>query len=404
MKYLKIIVLFLITTVLIAGIWFSYKKFLTTPKEKPFKTQNPVKRTIARIVNAEGILEAQGYAKVGPLITGTVQKILVKNDENVTQGQLLAVLDNGKGGDSDVRQAESQLENAQAILRYRKVHYLRQKSLFQSGQLAQDTFEKITQDYETAKASVKGLTAAVDREKYIYSNTFIRSPRNGFILSTNIEEGETVSPISPATVMFEIAEDLCLMNVILKIDENQVGNVKAGQSAHITVDTYPNRAWQSPLITIGNAPMKEKKNGEQGVYYKAEAGIRDDENLLKPGMSVHAKITVAKSKDALALPGYVFQINDDAIKIVAKDLGYTLQQIDPAKRKELLKKTGKYLSQALWVVEGETFIEKVVDTGVTDNAYFEIVSGLSANDDVVSDVKETDAMKKLYKKFVGGGL
>ena len=72
-------------------------------------------------------------------------------------------------------------------------------------------------------------------------------------------------------------------------------------------------------------------------------------------------------------------------------------------RKERKQKGLKPI-KLVWVVKDKAFVETVITTGLTDNSYFQIVSGLSENDQVVNDIDQTDEMKKLYKMMVGGGL
>jgi len=406
MKLFRAIVLISIVVFLAGASWFGYKKLFQKPSKKLFRTQKPERRAIYRFVNAEGKLEAEGTSKVGPLIQGTVSKILVKEDEEIKKGQLLAILENDKGGDTDVRQQKALLQEAIFLRDYLALNFHRQEALYKSGQLAQDTLEHITQQYNNAQEEVKRLQASYDQAFFVFNQTEIRAPHAGVVLDIPVTEGETVSPVvSPPSVLFQIAKDLRMMKVNLHIDENRVGDVKVGQSLKISVDTYPYKTWKSVIERVGNFPViVDQGSQKQFVAYKAIALIKDGDCCLRPGMSAHAKIKAGKSKNVLAVPGYVFQLNTAMLTHVAGQLGFTCTPLDPVQKKELLKQKSQCPIKTLWVAQGKAFIEKAVGVGIDDQAYFEICSGLTEQDEVVHDVEQTDEMKALYKKFLGGGL
>jgi HlyD family secretion protein len=406
MNVFKAFVLVIGAAALAGASWFGYKRFFNKPQAKLFRTQKPERRSVYRLVNAEGKLEALGTSKVGPLIQATVKKIFVKEDELIKENQLLAILENDKGGDTDVRQQKALLQKAILLRDYLKLNFNRQESLHKAGQLAQDSFDRITQQYKDAQEEVKRLQASYDKELFIFKQTEVRAPHDGIVLDIPITEGETVSPVvSPPSVICQIAKDLRTMRVTLLVDENRVGDVKAGQQAKISVDTYPYKVWKGIIERVGNFPaIVDQGSQKQFIAYKTIVVIKDDERLLRPGMSAHAKIKAGKSKNVLAVPGYVFQLNTAMLTHVAGQLGFSCKPLDAAKKKELLKQTGQCPTKTLWVVEGKAFIEKAVGVGIDDQAYFEICSGLSENDEVVHDIEQTDEMKALYKKFLGGGL
>jgi|GEM_PF-705689 RND family efflux transporter MFP subunit len=412
MRFKIIINLMLVLVICIAG-WYGYKKFFTPKPEPMFKTQKPERRNVYNKVQAEGKLEAPGVSKIGPFITnGTVKKILVSENQDVKEGQLLATLDNGYGGnegDTMLREKKAVLAQSKATLDYSHANYLRQKALFQAGQLSQDKFESITKDYLLNKADLKNKQADYEKELYQFENTKVKAPHDGTILSIPVQEGEAVSSTtSPPTVLFRIARDLSTMKVNLSVDESKVGDLKIGQKVKIKVDTYPYRAWKGKIESIGKDPYLEDSLSQgaarKTVFYKTELKIKDVEQLLRPGMTVHADITVGKAKKVLALPGFVFQISEKTVEALAKAVEYSVKKVNVAKKKELKKIGAEHPHKCIWVERGKEFVETAVEIGISDNAYYEIRSGLTENDSVVFDITETDAMKGLIKAWVGGGL
>lgn len=392
------------------GGWFSYKKMFAAPSQMLFKTQKLEKRDIYKIVNAEGSLEAQGTLKIGSLISAKVKKIYVKEGEKVAKDTLLADLENDKGGDADVRLAQAQLKQAKANLEYLTANYKRQSALFKSGQLAKNSFEKITADYVSAQAEVERTQAVYDKEVFLFGQTQVCAPIDGTIVTIPTKVGQAFSPYtSPPQVLFEIAQDLSTMKATLSIDENKMGDVRIGMGAKITVDAYPfKKPWKGKIVSLGlgKAAQQTTSQSQQGqsqsVAYEAEVLLNNAENLLHPGMTVHAKITIEKVKQALAVPGFVFQLNSKILEEVAKKMRFDFRPIDPAKKKELIKQQGLHPVKMLWTVAGKAFVEKSVVIGITDNAFYQILSGITEADDIIADdMTASEEIKKIAKQVAG---
>ena len=312
----KTVAIFVAIALIIGGGWYCYTTFYVKPPIPPFKTQKPERRDIFNTVQAEGVLEAQGTSKIGPLVDGTIKKILVTENQDVKKGQILALIDNGFGGnegDSQVVQKKAILEQAKVTEHYSHANYKRQEALYKAGQMAKDAFEKIEKDYLYNKADLDNKQSAYEQELYLFEQTKVKAPHDGTILAIPVKEGELVSRSSSTSpVLFKIAKDLSTMKVSLNVDEGKVGDVKIGQGVNLTVDTYPYRVWKGVIETIGKDPVEATSldaTQKQSVFYKTELMIKDPERLLRPGMTVHAKIKAGMAEKVLSLPGFVFQFS-----------------------------------------------------------------------------------------------
>ena len=179
--------------------------------------------------------------------------------------------------------------------------------------------------------------------------------------------------------------------------------LKIGQQAKLTFDTYPHKAFYGKINDISSAPIISSGTT---VMYKAKIEIENQHLLLKPGMTVHARIVVAKKENVLSVPGNLFILNKKVLKQVAQTKTYEFQRL-PKKEKEAFRAALKNKSDAvktLWVLENEAFVQKPIEVGITDNAFFEVVAGITEQEDVIVDVVEPDVMAALYKQFFGGGL
>jgi HlyD family secretion protein len=194
------------------------------------------------------------------------------------------------------------------------------------------------------------------------------------------------------------------MKVTLYIDENKMGDIKVGMEAKITVDAYPyKKPWKGKIVSLGLSKAELPANQSQSsVAYQAEILIDNADRLLRPGMTVHAKITMAKVKQVLAVPGFVFQLNPKVLEGAAKIMGYEFKPIDHAKKKELINHHAQHPIKMLWVKEDKALVEKPVTIGVTDNAYFQVLAGVQETDDIITDdMTASDEIKKLAKQMAG---
>ena len=396
MQIKKIISLSVSALAFIGVVYIIYHTTFKKEEKRWFTTEKPARRTITQIIRSTGFLEAEDLLKIGSIVPGIVKKMLVEENQTVTKGTLLAIIDDGKD-DTDVRQTEGQLKLAQQDLAYATAYFNRQKVIFEAGQLSKDAFDKITRDFQNAKSLVTIRQALHDQAKLIYHNKKILAPETGIIIQKVSTEGETVTLASPATILYTLAKDISTMKVKLEVDENRIGEIKKGQTAILTFDTYPYKKFTGIVADVSNAPIKK----QTAVSYQASFMLDNSEMLLRPGMTVNARITVAEREQALSLPGYVFALNPMVLEEIARLTKYSFKPMSRDEKKELEMK-GAF--KTVWVVKDKTFVEKAVELGINDNAFFEVLSGLSEKEDIINDVQEPDSMQQLYSKIFGKGL
>lgn len=402
MNFTKLIIKWtLIAAIAIGAITFIFFK-TRKPKEKElFQTSKLERRTIVQAISATGATEAEGTLNIGSLVNGIVESLHVEENQEVKKGQLLAMVDDGKGNTS-VKRAEGFLNQAKAALKYQKAFYARQKKLFEDGHISPNEFDLAQQGIDNAIAQVESQQAFYEQNLLEFNNKKIVSPIDGIVIKKNVSLREGVANFSPPTILYTIAADIKKMNVELEIDETDIGLVSLGYEANLFFDTYPDRRFFGKITEIGVAPIARRRN----VVYKAVIKIDNTERHLKPGMTVRAQIVVGFRTDALAIPGYLFAIDKKLLKRVAEKKGLTYSPISAEKIKAFSKTKKKKESavRTIWIFDENSFIEKPVELGVTDQAFFEVLSGLDGSEEVIIDVDEPDQMKQMYKKMFGGGL
>lgn len=395
MNLKKIIISLLIIFFLLNFSFFIYKKFFKSIPELPYKTATLEKKDIHQIINSSGTLEIKDTLKIGSLIVGTVKKILIKENDYVKKGQILAIIDNGKD-DSDVLTAKGQLEGTKVQLIYQEKFFARQEELFKANQISQDYFEQVKRDLDQLKANLLSNEGSLKKAEIEYKNTQIIAPEDGIIIAVLVTEGETVTVDLDATVLFKLAKDLTRMEAALNIDESDISQVKKDQKVNFTVSGYPDKNFQGFITDVSFAP----KTVNNILSYKASLCVENKNMLLRPGMTVNADIKVAKSKNCLAITSQAFQINTKLIETIAKEIHYKVEKADKNLIKTLETKCEKQDAvKNIWVVKNNKFIEIPIIIGITDDTYYEVKSGITEQEKIIIDIEETDALKKIYSKI-----
>ena len=185
------------------------------------------------------------------------------------------------------------------------------------------------------------------------------------------------------------------MEALLEIDESDIAFVHKGQTVTFDVDSYPNRTFNGIITDIGYSPKVKTGN----KYYQAVVIVDNSKHLFRPGMTINAKITVARVKNTISIDTQCFMINPKHLEAIAKALKFKYNKLDRGEKKEFEQDNPDKQIKYIWTVQDETFIEKGIILGITDDIHFEITSGLSEIDKVIIDVEESDAMEKIYKKM-----
>lgn len=392
-----LLLLILLTALSYGGyrLWRSLKPPM--PIQKPFSTQKPTKTTIRHLIHANGLLKIQDSVRVGSLVGGLVKEILVEESDHIVKDQLLAVIDNGKK-DTAIRIAEGSVLQAQGSFDYTSAVYKREQELYEQGLRSAQEIELTRQQFMNSKGALMIAQAQLEVARIEFENTHIKAPEDGIIVAIGVKKGVRITTDLDATVLFEIAKDITKMEAEFNLEESAAGHVRRGQKITFTVDNHPYKKFRSVIKNVSYAPIRTSN----GLVYRATADIDNSAELLRPGMTLHATIKVAKKKEALSVENVAFYLDSTIIESVAKTHGYTVRPISAADKKEFAseQRTMKYV----WVHDNKTFIERAVETGLYDDRYIETLTGLDDHEQYLSDVIQTGSMDEHYKKMFKGAL
>lgn len=392
-KYIPHIIFIVLGTAFVYG---AYTFFFTKKEERLFSTRPPEIRPLKKIVRATGEVNPVDLMKIGSIIIGVIQEMFVEENEFVKKGQLLATIDDGKD-DTDVRATKAAFEGSKAYLAYYKLFYTRQDSLHNGHFISDNDFDKYTSELKRAEEDVNLKKAQYDQATLLFNRKKITAPDDGIVVGKNSSEGETVTFYAPATVIYTIAKNIQKMKAEVEIDESTVGQIQKGMEAELTFDTYLGQIFKSTITDLSNNPIK--KGG--AICYKATLPIDNSKMLFRPGMTVTAEITIASKERVLTVRGQQFAIKPDIVEQISKVKKYGFKPLSPEERAKY-EKLGNY--KIVWIDEKNTFIERPVKIGVSDGSFFEIIEGLTEDDEVIEDTIEENALAKVFGKFFGSGL
>ncbi len=333
------------------------------------------RRDIQVAISATGTLKGRSTVEVGAEVSGRVVEIAVDYNDKVTKGQLLALIDPEQPraavaeSEARVREADAAVRQAQATLL--EARRTRERALTQAKEglvsqkeleAAEAGFARADAALASAQASAIVARATLESQRSRLDKTRIISPIDGMVLSRSIEPGQTVTAGFQTPILFKLTEDLRRMELLVYVDEADVGRAREGQAASFTVDAYPDKTFPSKLLSLRNEPKEE----QNVVTYEAVLQVDNNQLLLRPGMTATATILADVRPNVLVVPNAA--------------LRFAPPQLEP----EQAAKPGE---RRVWVLRGQKLVPVPVQTGVSDGRFTEVRGGkLTPGAEVVTDV------------------
>ncbi|MEW6720842.1 MAG: efflux RND transporter periplasmic adaptor subunit [Thermodesulfobacteriota bacterium] len=358
-----------------------------------YRTEEVTRGPLVVTVSATGNLQPTNQVDVGCEISGTVESVLVEDNERVKKGQLLARLDTSRLEDQVVRSraalagAEAQalqmeataVESRATLARLRQVAELSGGKVPSKAEIdtAEANVKRAEANEANARASIGQARAALSSDETNLSKATIRSPIEGVVLKRNVEPGQTVAASLQAPVLFTLAENLSQMELRVDVDEADVGQVRDGQSATFGVDAYPGRRYQARIARVHYGSQTK----ENVVSYVAVLTVANPDLSLRPGMTATAEITTAKRENALQVANAALRFTPAATSRPAKKSGTglvaSLVPRPPASttNKRLNGSAGNGDASHVYVLKDGVPVDVPVTAGVTDGRTTEVTCG-----------------------------
>jgi HlyD family secretion protein len=369
--------------------------------------ENVSRRDITEIITANGKIQPETEVKITPDVSGEIVELVVKDGDYVKKGQFILKIkpDNYVSGRDRAQAAlnatRANLANARAILtqvearhEQARLSYNRNKKLWEERTISESEWEAAQSSYDVAKAEVSASQQSVAAAAFsVHSaeatlkeasenllKTSIYAPIDGTITLLNVEKGERVvgTELMSGTDMLRVA-DLDRMEVLTEVNENDIIRVKLNDSATIEVDAFPDRKFKGLVTEIANSATTTGMTTDQVTNFEVKILLLKEsyhdlitggkQQPFRPGMSASVDIMTESKTKILCVPL-------QSVTMMADSL---------IKADSVLGRSGiNEPQEVIFVYDKGKARTTIVKTGIQDNDYIEIVSGVSEDMEVIT--------------------
>ncbi len=363
-------------------------------------------RTIVETVSASGKIQPEVEVKISSDVSGEIVSLMVKEGQKVKRGQLLckirpdiyeSYLDRASAA---LNTSKANLANAEARFIQTEQAYERNLKLIKDKIISDADFEVIKSNYlsskadvQAAKYNVKSAEASVKEAKDNLFKTTVFSPVDGTVSKLNVELGERVLGTSQmtGTEIMRIA-NLNSMEVSIDVNENDINRLSIGDTAIVEVDAFLDKKFKGIVTEIANSASVVGTSADQVTNFPVKIRVlpesyaslsSKDKSLpspFRPGLSATVEIQTEKTSNILTIPIQSVTTREDSTdnSTIADSKAPVLG-----------------IKEFVFVVEGNKVKKIAVKTGIQDDMYIEIKSGLKAGQEIV--VAPYLAISKLLK-------
>jgi HlyD family secretion protein len=223
----------------------------------------------------------------------------------------------------------------------------------------------------SARAQVSIAKAVLDGYETNLEKATVRSPIEGIVLDRKVEPGQTVAASLQTPVLFTLAEDLTKMELIVAVDEADIGQIRDGMKAEFSVDAYPERRFDAVITQIRHAPQTV----DGVVTYETVLAVDNPEQLLLPGMTATADISTRHIQGALLIPNAAFRYSPP-VQQKAQEGGSLFSRMF---RRPRFGREGQQAVQGkerkVWVLQDGKPVAFEITVGASDGLRTEVVKG-----------------------------
>jgi HlyD family secretion protein len=347
------------------------------------------KRTIIETISANGKIQPEKEVKLSPDVSGEIVELTVKEGDEVVKGQLLlrikpdTYISQKDRSLAAISSAKARLAQSEAQFTQSELSFKRNKQLYDEQTISKSEFEQAQASYTVAKAevdaakfSVVSAEASLKEANENLTKTSIYAPMTGTVSMLLVEIGERVAGTNmmAGTEMLRVA-DLSRMEAQVQVNENDIVKVKLGDTALIEVDAYLDQKFKGVVTEIANSAKTTGVSADQVTNFDVKILVLPESykklvdageaNPFRPGMSATVDIQTDSKPDILTVPIQSVTTRTDTTKTEAS-------------------RTNADIRTLVFITDGKYALAKDVKTGIQDNNYIEILSGVAVNDKVIS--------------------
>jgi HlyD family secretion protein len=351
--------------------------------------ENAEKRSITETITANGKIQPEKEVKISPDVSGEIVELPIKEGDQVQKGQLLLrikpdiYISQRDRSMAAISSARARLAQAQAQFTQAELTYNRNKQLYSEQTISKSDYEQAVASYKVAKAEVDAANfAVVSAEASLKEanenlvKTSIYAPMSGTVSMLLVELGERVAGtnLMAGTEMLRVA-DLSRMEAQVEVNENDIVKVKLGDTAVIDVDAYLDRKFKGVVTEIANSAKTTGVSADQVTNFDVKILVLPEsyqslmdqgiQNPFRPGMSTSVDIQTELRNDVLSVPIQSVTTRTDSTSSVNTQGTRDIRTL-------------------VFITDGKYALARDVKTGIQDNTYIEILSGITENDRVIS--------------------
>jgi HlyD family secretion protein len=412
------------------------------PQITQVATEKAEIRSINETVSASGKIKPEVEVKISSEVSGEIVELPIKEGDVVKKGQLLVrvrpdILKSGyeravasyNTQKASVGNSSQMLNQAKAVFENAEAKYKRSKELYDQKVLTASEFDAARADYASAKAgleaakqNVTGSTyglaqsaASVKEASDNLAKTSIFAPVDGVVSKLSVEKGERVLGTAQfAGTEIMTISDLSQMDVNVDVNENDINRVVLGDSSKIEIDAFLGRKFNGVVTEIGSSANVVGTNADQVTNFTVKVRIdpasyaalvnktAKNPSPFRPGLTATVDIQTNKTT-SLSVPIQSVTTRDDK----KKDPG-TIAKPDDDKK---VKTTNSEVKTYVFIYEAGKVKQVEVKTGIQDDTYIQVLSGLKAGDEIVSapfeaiskTLKDKMAVEKVDKSKLFSG-
>lgn len=394
-------------------------------------TQKVELKTITETVSASGKIQPEVEVKISPDVSGEIVDLFVKEGQEVKKGEVLCKINpllyisNKERTEASVNTTKANLANSKARLVQSKAVFVnaeltfnRNKKLFDQGAISEAEFENSKSQYESAKADVEAAAQTVSASDFNIKNavasleeannnldrTIIRSPVDGKVSKLNVEKGERVVGTSQmaGTELLRIA-NLNEMEVVVDVNENDIVKIHLNDTTLIEVDAYLGQKFKGIVTSIANSANTNGTSADQITNFEVKIRIlrdsyshllnnkQDNNSPFRPGMTATVDIQTKTIKNVLAVPIEAVTLRTDTTSENKTNKKNKKEEDEEEKDKNNKEEA----IELVFVFDNGKSLIKPVKTGIQDNNFIQILSGISKGDEVIVGPYKT--VSKLLK-------
>jgi HlyD family secretion protein len=261
----------------------------------------PVERRSLDIsADASGQIEPLRVVEVKSRVGGEVQQMPVETGQELQQGALIAMVD-----PRDVRNALSQAQADQALASARVANSSAQRrraeKLAKEGLLSAQDLETTQLQETDARAQLVKAKTNLQLAQEKAGDVDIRAPISGMVIEKTVEQGQIIASasgnVSGGTTLVKMA-DLSKVQARALVDETDIGRVKPGQPAQVTVEAYPGRTFRGTVSKIEPQAVVD----QNVTMFPVLVELENPDRLLKPGMNAEVSVSIAHRENVVAVP------------------------------------------------------------------------------------------------------